>query len=239
MQEIELVPFSTIDSGHIYRAERRFLEKELDIEIESIPWTSIRKFRELYQSMLRKQQFSNFDTPLTFGKIFRWRRKHRENLYYRMKRTRRLKRFHWMITIPGEPFPLVYRTKKEAIRAMEIGHGWYSHFYQNLTQVASNKRIEIPIGSYLWCHDLSQANDDNTTWKNFEKNYPVHTKRCASCPNKRSYQGQCACSFWSAIKSETQVVNWIPPHEAKMARKKALKRSVVENPSVRIVKVLI
>lgn len=236
MQEIEITPFKKNDPGHYIQQELRFYEKEFSLRPHDLVWMRIWKFRQLYRKLQISSKWANLGAPSTIRKIFKLPKKinRPERAHRKIKKDRRVKKIHWMIDIPGRLFPLVYRTKKEAIRAMEIGHGYYSHFYQNSYQDLdfTSDLIEIPIGSYLWRHDITKDKNDNKHWKNFEKNYPIYTKRCKSCPNKKSYQGTCGCSLWSFIKGETTKIAWIPPHQARMSRKKALKRKVVTKPSV-------
>jgi len=191
---------------------------------EEDPWMSLvssrinswhrQRVRDLLRP--RKAEYADLPEPSTFGKIFIRRDK---------KKKRKPLPVRYVIS-NSSSFPLlVYNTKREALAAMRRGHGkWPREFIDTdmfiIAKGMSGKRVEIPLGSYLW-----RADPEHNEFEDFGDNnqYPITTKRCPECPNKNSMQGTCGCSMFHNITHQGKPFAWTPPHEARHKRKQDLK----------------
>lgn len=85
-------------------------------------------------------------------------------------------------------------------------------------------------GRWVW-RDLSYGSSVihlRDSWDAIEdamEALPIESKKCPTCPNKTSHQGQCACQFWAALRDGVQKHRWLTPHEVKMELKRRKKES--------------
>ena len=136
-----------------------------------------------------KTKFADLPEPATFGKLF-------------IRRDKKAKRdflpVHYIISSVTGRILLAFRTKREALKALNRGWGRWPAFYTSGRFTFSNGKreiVQLPIGSYLW-----RADPEHNMFEDFGDNdqYPIATRRCDSCPNKNSMRGTCGCSMFLA-----------------------------------------
>ena len=170
---------------------------------------TVQRYNFTYRKVASFDPFDNrsfnddrLQQPSTYYRLFKRRSTDKKVKYKKSKP-------QYVMFDPNGKFIRVDYTLKDAEHNLSLDSTLYRDRYKKIT------RKEIPVGSFVLkiVKDHEHFNWEKPTIQN---EAPVAVKRCESCPNKTSTQGQCACGFWSAIRDSTHSKVWWTIHDRRM-----------------------
>jgi hypothetical protein len=147
------------------------------------------------------------------------------------KRVQNKKRYAYAVFNSSREVVSVAKTKKAA-QAILAKDSTYK-FFKNKRMKTDQKLYDVDIGSHIL-----KINEKSMFVDGYREKYDFHdaahlrvdSKRCSSCPNTYSTQGQCACSLLKLIKDATPGwVFWSKESHKHYKKKRVPQRKILVN----------